>query len=76
MKVQDLKKLLDNLDPNLEVLCYREDADAAAKTVFDILEVTKVNAISGRSNNNIPYLRFTSPTEGEAFAIIGVSANI
>lgn len=76
MKVHDLKKLLDKLDPNLDVLCYREDADTEVRTVFDILEVTKANAISGRLNNNIPYLKFTTSAEGAAFAIIGISGDL
>ncbi len=61
MKVSELQQQLGKFNPNLEVLCYTEDARfVKAGTKFTLLDIDKVTVIQGervRLDDGTPTLK-------------------
>ncbi len=77
MKVKELQEKLKNLDPNFEVVCYKENEGLDDKgrgfVLFDIVSIDLKQAELTRINNGIPYLKFDQSELTEKFAILEVT---
>ena len=79
MKVRDLQEQLGELDPDLDVVCYSEDATLLAEghgfVLFDILAVRTSEAERLRLRDQTPYLKFKSTEASGTIAIVEVTAD-
>ena len=79
MKVKDLVKQLNKLDPELEVLCYSEDNDLlASKHGFRLLDINGVSIIEGekrRGDDQIPSLKLGKTSLSQKHVVIEVTSD-
>jgi hypothetical protein len=79
MKVKELLKQLNQLDSELEVLCYIEDSDLlASKHGFRLLDINGVSIIEGektRGDDQIPSLKLGKTSLSQKHAVIEVTSD-
>jgi hypothetical protein len=79
MKVKELIKQLNQIDPDLEVLCYSEDSNLlASKHGFRLLDIDNVSIIEGkkrRGDDQIPSLKLGKTPYSQKHAVIEVTSD-
>ena len=79
MKVRELQERLSKFDPELDVLCYTEDAQfITAATHFRLLEIEDVTITHGermRLKDGTPYLRLDKGANSVDLATLEVTAD-
>lgn len=79
MKVRELQERLGKFDPELDVLCYTEDAKFVAEAShFTLLEIEDVTITHGermRLNDGTPYLNLDKGTNSVDLATLVVTAD-
>lgn len=77
MKVQELQQQLSKLDPDLEVLCYSEDATLLGRDqAFRLLDIEAVSTTRGervRLDDGTPYLKLGKSPESIVLATLEVT---
>lgn len=80
MKIGDLIKKLEILDPNLEVICFCEDeavlpSSRHSARFFEIDDIEKADGTRQRDKDDIPGIKYGSSSSSESFALMRVSAD-
>lgn len=79
MKVKELLHRLNQLDPELEVICYSEDSDLLSpKHLFRLLDVTGVSVIDGekqRGDDGVPSFKLGKSSVSKKHAAIEVASD-
>jgi hypothetical protein len=79
MKVRELQQRLSKLDPELDALCYTEDAQfVAAAAHFTLLEIEDVTITHGermRLDDGTPYLKLGKGPNSVDLATLVVTAD-
>lgn len=79
MKVGELRDKLSALDPNLDIMCYSEDAALLAPGhLFRLLEIERVDTTYGeltRTDDGIPSLKIGKGPASATLAILEVIAD-
>lgn len=79
MKVRELQERLSKLDPELDILCYTEDAKfIVADTHFRLLEIEDVSLTHGeqvRLDDGTPYLKLGKSPTSVALITLVVTAD-
>jgi len=77
MKVKELVEKLNQLDPELEVLCYSEDSNLLAfEHLFRLLDIHGVSIVEGekrRGDDQIPSLKIGHTQHSQKHAVIEVT---
>jgi len=77
MKVRELQKQLNKLNPELEVVCYSEDEKLLVEDLgFILLDVLGVNITEAerlRLDDGTPYLKFGKGPAASAIATLEVT---
>ena len=61
MKVRELQDQLSKLNPELDVLCYTEDAELVATDyLFKLLEIEYVDTVDAQKVRGVTMLRLSS----------------
>lgn len=79
MRVGQLLDKLKNLDPDMAVLCYTEEADFVSQGhLFRLFEIDSVDVSEAerlRADEQVPTLKFGKSPHSETFAILNVTAD-
>jgi hypothetical protein len=79
MKVSELKEELNKFDPDLDVLCYTEDARfVTANTGFTLLDIEKVTVMHGerkRLGDGTPTLKLGKGPNSVKLAALEVTVD-
>jgi hypothetical protein len=79
VKVKDLQKILANIDPELDVICYTEDDELVEKSQgFRLMEIENISvhhATRKRDDNHNPILIFENNSYSQKVAIANVTCN-
>jgi hypothetical protein len=79
MKVRELQQQLSRLDPDLEVLCYSEDATLQGKgQLFRLLDIEAVSTTQGeriRLDDGTPYLKLGNSPTSVVLAVLEVTSD-
>lgn len=79
MKVGELQQHLSKLDPNLEILCHREDESLQKKhRLFQILDIESVNITDAekvRLDDGTPYLKLGKGPASVVLVILEVTSD-
>jgi hypothetical protein len=79
MKVKELQQLLSKLDPDMEVVCYNEDADVLddGQILHPLSIITSVSAIEAEKIrlNGTPLLKFVKSPKSETFVAFEVTTD-
>lgn len=77
MKVRELQAELNKLDPNMEVLCYREyeslQKGGKLFQLLDIIDVSATDAEKVRLDDGTPYLKLGKSSVSKILAILEVT---
>ena len=76
MKVGELIKKLNQLDPNLEVYCYEEGPVSIPPNYpgpFDIVDISSAQVVVSRDDSGKPQIKFESSETSRVIAIIGIT---
>ena len=79
MKVRELREKLNNIDPEIEVLCYCEDdrflAEETGFVLFDISAISTCAAERVRLDDGTPYLKFAKEAGTVNIATLEITAD-
>ncbi|MHB8066989.1 MAG: hypothetical protein ACYDIC_03705 [Desulfobaccales bacterium] len=79
MNVRELQKHLSKLDPELDVFCYSEDERLSVEgrgfILFDVSDVSTVEAERLRLDDGTPYLKFGKGPSSAVIAILEVTSD-
>lgn len=79
MKVKELIQRLQELDQDIEVLCYSEDDDVLPQNhgfrIFEIIGIDERKAEKIKGKDGIPSLMFSSPNI-KPIAFIDIAADV
>lgn len=79
MEVSELLQKLGRFDPELDVLCYSEDADLLPpKHIFRLLEINDINFVEGekrRGDDQIPSIKVGRSRVSQKHVIIDVTSD-
>ena len=79
MKVKELQELLSKFEPDIEVVCYNEDADVLddGQTLHPLSIITSVSTIQAERVrvNGTPLLKFIKSAKSENFVALEVSTD-
>ncbi len=77
MKIHELKKQIDNLDPDLEIIMYTEDEEFSREghvfTLFDFIRIDATNAEFTRIDE-VPSLKFGATDASMKIAIMEITS--
>ncbi len=80
MKVKQLIAQLQELDPDLEVLCYTEDNDVLPPNhgfrLFDITEAKMADGTRTRGEDHIPSLKLGKGPHSQPHALIDITSDM
>lgn len=79
MKVRELQEHLSKLDPKLDVVCYSEDerllVEGRGFILFDVLAVSRADAVRLRLDDGTPYLKFDRGPASVGVATVEVTSD-
>lgn len=78
MKVKELLEKLEQLDPEMDVLCSSEDSDIQSPNhlfkLFDILSIEAADAEKCKGEDEMPSLKYGKSPVSEKHAIIEITS--
>jgi len=79
MKLKELLSKLETFDPEVDVLCYSEDADLLPKNhgfrIFDIIALASKDAEKSRTGDGIPSLKLGKSGHSSTHVLIELTSD-
>jgi hypothetical protein len=77
MRVKEIMKVLEKLDPESDVHCYSEDPDLfiGKQGIFEIKKITVDDAVKGRDKKGNSTINFTKSDKSTKHILINITTD-